>query len=64
MGKHRPVKPTRDQKEILADKGLLWKNWLVLEETQEALYIVNRGTGRRRRIKKPLPVGRPGQRHR
>ena len=63
MGKSRAVKPTRDQKEMIASAGLIWKNWLVIKETPEALHIVSRGTGRNRVIKKPLQVGKPSQRH-
>lgn len=63
MGKSKASRPTRAQKEIIAGAGLIWKNWLVLRETPEALHLVSRGAGRSRTIEKPLPGGHPGQRH-
>lgn len=64
MGKSKPVRPTRDQKAVIAAAGLIWKNWLVLSETPEALHIVSKASGKRRTLKKPLRDGSPGQRHR
>lgn len=63
MGKSKATKPTRDQKAIIMDAGLIWQNWLVLSESDEELHIVSRGAGVSRTLKKPLRVGRPSQRH-
>lgn len=63
MGKSKATKPTRDQKAIIMAAGLIWQNWLVLSESDEELYIVSRGAGVSRTLKKPLRVGRPSQRH-
>lgn len=63
MGKSKVTKPTRDQKAVIVDAGLIWSDWLVLSETDEELHIVSRGAGVSRTLKKPLRVGRPSQRH-
>lgn len=52
MGRSRAKKPTRRQKEQMRGAGLIPKNWLVLKETTEELIVVNRGSGRTRRVKK------------
>lgn len=63
MGKSKATKPTRDQKNIIAEAGLIWKNWLVLAESDTELHIVSRGAGQKRIVKKPLQGGHPSQRH-
>lgn len=62
MGRSRATKPTHDQKVIIADAGLIWKNWLVLSESDEELHVVSCGAGVNRTLKKPLRIGRSGQR--
>lgn len=52
MGRSRVTKPTRKQKILMQSAGLVSKNWLVLKETTEELIVVNRGSGRTRRVKK------------
>ena len=52
LGRSKAKKPTRDQKEYIANAGLVVKNWLVLRETEEEIHLVSRGTGMNRRIKK------------
>ncbi len=52
MGRSRVTKPTRKQKILMQSAGLVPKNWLVLKETTEELIVVNRGSGRTRRVKK------------
>lgn len=63
MGKSKAEKPTREQKAVIADAGLVWKNWLVISDTPEELHIVSRGAGQSRTLKKPLRGGHPSQRH-
>lgn len=63
MGKSKATKPTRDQKAVISEAGLIWKNWLVLSETPEELHIVSRAAGKSRTLKKPLRGGHPSQRH-
>ena len=63
MGKSKAEKPTRGQKVIIAEAGLIWKNWLILSETAEELHIISRGSGQSRTLKKPLRGGHPSQRH-
>ena len=63
MGKSKATMPTRDQKAVIVDAGLIWSDWLVLSETDEELHIVSRGAGVSRTLKKPLRVCRPSQRH-
>lgn len=52
MGRARTTKPTRKQKILMQSVGLVPKNWLVLKEMTEELIVVNRGSGRTRRVKK------------
>lgn len=52
MGRSRATKPTRRQKILMQSAGLIPKNWLVIKETTEELIVVNRGSGRTRRVKK------------
>lgn len=63
MGKSKPVRPTRDQKELISGAGLIWRNWLVSSETPEVLHIVSKASGKSRTIEKPLQGGHPSQRH-
>ena len=57
MGRSRAVRPTREQKILMAAAGLVIKNWLVLSDTASELRVVSRGSGRVRTIKKDLPGG-------
>lgn len=52
MGKSKARKPTREQKRWISAAGLVVKNWLVLSDTPEEMKLVNRGSGRNRKIKK------------
>ena len=48
----QPKKPTRNQKELIANNGLVPQNWMVLEENREQLVIISRRSGRRRELEK------------
>lgn len=45
-----PKKPTREQKKIMANRGLDWKNWLVISADLVSLTILNKKSGRIRVI--------------
>lgn len=47
-----PRKPTRAQKKIISDSGLNWRNWLVLDEDNISLSLINRESRRRRVVLK------------
>ena len=47
-----PKKPTREQKKIIADSGLNWRNWLVAGEDNISLALINKESGRRRVVLK------------
>ena len=50
----RLQKPTRDQKKLLSDRGLVWQNWLVPRggEDSLSLAVVNKNSGKRKVILK------------
>lgn len=52
MGRSRAKRPTLKQKKLIADAGLRVDTWLVIHEDDEELRLVNRGSGKTRRIKK------------
>lgn len=54
MGKSKAKKPTLAQKKIMSAAGLIVKNWLVLKETDEELHLVNRRTGKTRKVRKDV----------
>lgn len=55
--KHRNYrKPTRAQKELISRRGLDHANWLIHKEDMEHLYIVNRTSGRIRKLQKVLAL--------
>ena len=61
MGRGRAVRPTLAQKKLMAEAGLVPRNWLVLREDAEELRLVSRASGRSRTIKKaPAPASRRG----
>lgn len=61
MGRNKAVKPTRAQKILMSEAGLVVKNWLVMSETAEEIRVVHRSSGRFRSIKKsPMPGSRRG----
>lgn len=61
MGRGRAVRPTLAQKKLMAEAGLIVKNWLVLRDDAEELRLVSRASGRSRIIKKaPAPASRRG----
>lgn len=61
MGKNKAVKPTLEQKKMIAESGLIASDYLVMLETTEELRLVHRNSGRFRSIKKsPVPASRRG----
>lgn len=50
--KKRGKNPTRLQKEYISGNGLDAYSWLVKSEDQEHLYLINRESGRERKVKK------------
>lgn len=61
MGKNKAVKPTLEQKKLMAESGLIASDYLVMMDTSEELRLVHRNSGRFRSIKKiPLPGSRRG----
>ena len=47
-----PKKPTLKQKKLIVAAGLRWTNWLVTEENDEELKVINKVTKTKRTIKK------------
>ena len=45
-----PKNPTRNQKEVIRANNLNWKEWLVAEETEFYLKIINKKTGSRKSL--------------
>lgn len=41
----QPKKLTRDQKCCLSAHNLIWKNWMLIEETEFYYRIINKKTG-------------------
>ena len=52
MGKTKVRKATYKQKKLMSAAGLIAKNWYVLKETDEALHLVSKGSGRSRKVYK------------
>lgn len=52
MGKARAILPTRKQKEIIRNAGLIPDNWLVKAETDQQLHIQSKRSGQNKYIKK------------
>lgn len=50
----QPKKPSRRQKECMSAHYLDWKKWMIVEETEFYLKIINKETGRRKTIDKYL----------
>lgn len=48
----QPKKPTLAQKRFMTESGLDWKTWNVAEETDDAMVLISKKSGRRRIIKK------------
>lgn len=48
----QPKKPTLAQKKIIANNGLNWSNWMVVEEVEGVLTIFNKISKKIRKIKK------------
>ena len=50
----RLCKPTRDQKKLLSERGLVWQNWLVPRggEDNLSLAVMNKNSGKRKVILK------------
>lgn len=56
MGRNRAKKPTREQKIEISNAGLVVKNWLVIGDTPDELWLVSRISGTTRKIRKGPPV--------
>lgn len=52
VGKSRAINPTLAQKKIMTAAGLIVRNWYVLKETEEELHLINKGSGKIRKIQK------------
>lgn len=50
MGKKRPTRPTRRQKEVMRKKRFVPKNWLVVSESNGELTLINKETKNLRTI--------------
>lgn len=51
MGKHTRLRvPTREEKELIKKNKLVWNNWLVKENDNISLAIVNKESGKVRVI--------------
>ena len=48
----QPKKPILAQKKIIANNGLKWSNWMVIDETKETLTIINKISKNVRKVKK------------
>lgn len=48
----RAVRPTLQQKKIIAKNNLVVDNWLVSKDTNSELKLVSKATGKTRTIKK------------
>ena len=48
----QPKKPTRAQKEFMAEKGLRPENWMVLTDNKAEMQVVSKRSGQRRAIEK------------
>lgn len=48
----QPKKPILAQKKIIANNGLKWPNWMVVDEAEETLTIINKISKKVRKIKK------------
>lgn len=46
MKHNRATKPTLEQKKKIAEAGLRWENWLVKEEDNISLALVNKQSGK------------------
>ena len=46
----QPKKPTREQKKIISAAGFIWQNWLVKEEDNISLALINKQSRRIRVI--------------
>lgn len=48
----QPKAPTRDQKVLISKEGLVWKNWMVVNEDKIGLSVINKTSGKVRVITK------------
>lgn len=49
--KHKmPKRPTRKQKELISKEGYVPKNWLVLDQDNNSIVIINKKSNRRKVI--------------
>lgn len=48
----RAKKPTLKEKKEMVEAGLIWKNWLVLEFGETTMKLVNRASGKIRKVKR------------
>lgn len=52
MGRSRATKPTLAQKKLITQAGLRVSNWLVIRDEEKELCLVNRGSGKTRKVLK------------
>lgn len=50
----QPSKPTRMQKELIAENRLNPENWMVVFESKDSLEIISKRTVMRKILKKPV----------
>lgn len=50
----QPSKPTRMQKELIAENRLNPENWMVVFESKDSLEIISKRTAMRKILKKPV----------
>lgn len=48
----QPKKPILAQKKIIANNGLKWSNWMVIDEDKKTLTIINKISKNVRKVKK------------
>jgi hypothetical protein len=48
----QPKKPTRNQKEIISNNFLNWKEWNVVDESDFRLIVIHKATGKTKRLDK------------
>lgn len=46
----QPKKPTREQKIVISNNGLVVGNWMVVEETEFYLKVIHKTSGKMRRL--------------
>lgn len=44
----QPKKPTLEQKKLMSEHGLRWKNWSVMSEDNISVLVISKKSGKRR----------------